>query len=337
LIDDISEDELIVPHQVNWDSPKITTSLQSICDIEEFDERVFAKWRIADLSVMFAAGFIGTLTSGLLRQCFADYHDAKGRKPTVRDGHSGENIDWVPGNKQPGGFGHRWQYGHDMLNPFEVDWEQYKELARQSGSSFPTWMKALFYWGRHLFQDSFSKEGLPLPSHSLLREWLDPAKNRELLQIMGTIKARDIAGSGVTNVIMGGYVWGTEKSFKRTVCEPNYRGFSLMLGANVTNLLLGLLAPPPYTSFNWSTVPIIGYYSWQLIKMERQVREALRKRDQQLTENDRKLYDNFSIISDNDSLINAMETDLEAFEKEVEAYYQQVIKNHNELKRRILK
>jgi len=332
----ISETLALIPHGINWKSPELNTSLAAISSLEEFDEEVFAKWRIADLPVMFASGFLGTLSSALLRDYFADYHDKLGRKKTEKGGHSGENPDWVPGKKQPGGFGHRWEYGHDLFNPFEIDWKQYLELAKESGTSLPAWLKAIFYWMRHLFQDSFSKEGLPLPGHSLVRKWLNPAENRELLQMLGTIKARDCVGTALTNAIMAGYVWGTEKDIKRICVEPNYRGFSLMLGANMTNLLCGLLAPPPATSFNWSTIPIVGYYSWQMIKLEKKVRSALSAREGQLMQNDSVLEENFQLIIHNNSLINVFGDQLNSFESEVEAYYSYVMKNHTELKTRIL-
>lgn len=353
LIENTSTSETLelIPHGINWNSTELNTTLTAISSLEEFDEGVFAKWRVADLPVMFASGFLGTLSSVMLRDYFASLHDnpsgkkGTGRRKTPDGGHSGETIDHVPGNKQPGEFGHRWQHGHDILNPFDLfknrdgeltDWEQYVKLAEESGTILPPWLKAIYFWTRHLFQDSFSKEGLPLPGHSLLREWINPAKNHELLKILGTIKARACVGTAVTNAVMAGYVWGTEKSFKRVCVEPNYRGFSLMLGANMTNLLCGLLAPPPATSFNWSAIPIIGYYSWQMIKLEKKVRTALNARECQLIQNDSILEDNFQLIMHNDSLINAFGDQLNTFEKEVEAYYRYVMKNHIELKTRIL-
>jgi hypothetical protein len=324
-------------HRFNFESPKLN-DIAGISELEALDEDIFAKWRIADMPVMFAAGFLGTLSSVLLRDFFASFHDNKWyRKSALEGGHSGENVDWVPGKKQSGGFGHRWEHGHDLANPFEIDWSQYKELAEKSGTRLPLWLKGAFYWVRHLFQDSFSKQGLPVPGHSMLRDSLSPAKNDELLKFLGTIKARDCVGTAVTNVIMTGYLWGTEKSLKRVYAEPNYRAFSLMLGANVVNLLCGLLAPPPYTSLNWSTIPIIGYYSWQLVKLEKKVQEALEKRERALEKNDRILKENAKALLGNDGLIESFGAHLDSLEKEVNEYYQLTMANHEVLKRRILK
>ena len=139
--------------------------IQNIENMGDMDDTVFANWKVADIPVMVVAGGLGTLSSVLLRDFFAGLHDDWGSKSALDGGHSGENIDWVPGAKQPGGFGHRWKFGHDLFNPFEVDWQQYKEIAGQGGGFIPVWLKAPFYWLKHLFQDTFSKEGLPLPGN----------------------------------------------------------------------------------------------------------------------------------------------------------------------------
>lgn len=299
------------------------------------DSSIFAKWQIADLPVMFVAGGLGTLTSYVLRDFFADLHDNKwGRKTTDKGGHSRENIDKVPGAKQAGGFGHRWKYGHDIFNPFEVDWEQYINIAKQSGKKLPPWLEAIFYWLRHLLQDTFSKEGLPIPGHSLLRKILDfnDPKTREILQFLATIKMRDITGAAATNLIMGSYLWGTEKSIKRVVTTPNYRAFSLMLGANLVTLLSGLLIPPPSTSFNWGTIPAIAYYSIQLIRLEKRVRISLNNNDSKLFSNDKILSENENIISEL-SIFNNKEFDkLITYESEINEFYSKVELKHEYVK-----
>jgi hypothetical protein len=71
------------------------------------DESVFINWKIVDIPAMVVAGGLGTLSSVLLRDFFAGLHDYWGKTSALKGGHSGENIDWVPGAKQPGGFGHR--------------------------------------------------------------------------------------------------------------------------------------------------------------------------------------------------------------------------------------
>lgn len=66
------------------------------------------------------------------------------------------------------------------------------------------------------------------------------------------------------------------------------------------------------------------------------MRAALDARESQLIQNDSVLEGNLQLIMQNDSLINAFGDQLNAFEKEVETYYSYVMKNHTELKARIL-
>ena len=132
---------------------------------------------------------------------------------------------------------------------------------------------------------------------------------------------RDIAGSGVTNLIMGGYIWGTEHDFKRVILTPNYRGFSLMLGANFINLASGLLMPPPFTTLNWSTLPIMGYYLFRLIKMELKIGKELKKRDIILAENEATLIANMKKVAGNEIKLNTMLEELFAYDQQVCKYY----------------
>lgn len=312
--------------------------LNDISDLKEFDESVFAKWKAADLPVMIVAGALGTLSSVLLKDFFADIHDKLQKLPADKGGHAGEEIDRVPGRSgKSGGTGHRFRFGHDILNPFEINWSQYEEIARSSSYPLPIWLKKIFFWFRHLSQDTFSKEGLPLPGHSLLRYLLD-LKNPEkkipiqVLRMLATIKMRDIAGSAITNIAMGAYLWGTEKDIKRVVCEPNYRAYSLMLGANLITLLSGLLIPPPNTSLNWGCIPIIGYYLYHLIKLEKRIQRELSERDNTLNKNDQILKDNAELLNSltlfNDEEFN---TFLE-YEKEFEVFYRITLERHQSVK-----
>jgi len=309
--------------------------IENLETMKDMDDTVFAKWKIADIPMMVVAGGLGTLSSVLLKDFFAGLHDDWGKTSTSNGGHSGENIDWVPGAKQPGGFGHRWKFGHDLFNPFEVDWQQYIEIGKQSGGFIPAWLKAPFYWLKHLFHDTFSKEGLPLPGNSLLRLFLNPADptTRQILQILGTIKMRDVAGAGITNIVMGAYVWGTEKDLKRVVSKPNYRGFSLMLGANLITLLSGLLIPPPATSFNWGTVPVICYYSFQLLKLEKEVRRQLKERDAVLDRNQDILLKNGVIISNAILMNDEYFEEFERYETDIVNFYDETIAKHEFLKK----
>lgn len=305
-------------------------------DLDSIDESVFATWKTADIPFMLAAGTLGAFSSAALKDFFDGLHQKWGSKPSVKDngkdvwGHGGQNIDKVPDSKRPGGWGHRWKFGHDLFNPWDLfkavdpldpsstPWNEYLKLAEQSGTILPPWMKAIYYWLSHLLQDTFSAEGLPLPGHSLLRGLFDPAKNHELLQFLGTIKMRDVAGTGVTNLIMGGYLWGTEHKIKRVLVEPNYRAFSLMLGANWMNLTTGLFIPPPKTTLNYSAIPVIAYYAIRLYKMEKRLGEALRKRDVVLEENERTISHNLRIIAENGARIDTMICEMEKFESEID-------------------
>jgi len=310
---------------------------ENIKKLEDMDESVFAKWKPADIPAMIVAGGLGTLSSYKLDKFFRTLHDNKwARKRTLNGGHSGENIDWVPGEKSPGGFGHRWLFGHDLLNPFEVDWKQYDDIARKSGTSMPIRLKAAFYWLRHLFQDSFSTEGVPVPGNTLLRHFLNPKnpKTREILQILTTIKMRDISGAAVTNTVMAAYLWGTDGNLKQIAFKPNYRDISLMLGANYIALLSGLLVPKP--SLNHGIIPVIGYYLRKLIKLENQVREQLKARDAILDKNQQALSYNCEVLK-NGAFINDEYYDkfLES-ENDIINFYNETMTKHSSLKRELL-
>ena len=332
----------------------LRSDYEQLAELQDFDESVFARWRAADLPVMLAAGVLGAFSSAALKDFFAELHDKWGSKPAVNAagedvlGHGGQGIDRVPGSKRAGGWGHRWKFGHDLFNPFDLTkptnpldptstpWNQYMEMAKASGTVLPKWMKAIYYWLSHLLQDTFSAEGLPLPGHSLLRGLFDPAKNHELLQFLGTIKMRDVVGTGATNLIMGSYLWGTEHSFERVVTKPNYRGFALMLGANFTNLVTGLYIPPPNTTFNHSTIPIIAYYGIRLYRMEKRIAAALKSRGETLAQNDLTLTKNLTIINENEKMISKMIEDMEHYGAEVDKEIRQADELQDDLFNRLV-
>ncbi len=315
---------------------ELRTDYGKLKELKDFDESVFASWRVADLPVMLAAGVLGAFSSAALKDFFAELHDKWGSKSAVNAagedvwGHGGQEIDRVPGSNRAGGWGHRWKFGHDLFNPFDLTkptnpldptstpWNQYVEMAKASGTVLPPWLKAVYYWLSHLLQDTFSSEGLPIPGHSLFRGLFDPAKHHELLQFLGTIKMRDVVGTGATNLIMGAYLWGTEKSLERVISKPNYRAFSLMLGANFTNLVTGLYIPPPNTTFNYSTIPMIAYYGIRLYRLERRVEAELKSRGETLEQNDLTITRNLSIIDENEKTIDEMIRDMERYEAEVD-------------------
>lgn len=147
---------------------------------------------------------------------------------------------------------------------------------------------------------------------------------------------RDIAGSGITDVLMGAYVWGTERDFKRVVCKPNYRGFSLMLGANLIALLSGLLVPPPLTSFNWETIPVIGYYSFQLIKLEKEVRRQLKARDMLLDKNQTAIFHNNEVLKNAALMNDNYYSEFLRYENDIVDFNIRTIKQHESLKKQLL-
>lgn len=325
--------ELFIP---SLGMEELDFSLDELKDLSQFDSSVFAQWRALDIPLMFGSGIIGAFSSYYLRDYFASLHDKWGNWDTAAGGHSGESIDWVPGAPNPGGVGHRFSFGHDLFNPFEIDWEDYVEKAANSGTVLPNWLKAAFYWLRHLLQDTFSKEGLALPGHSLLRDYIDPVKNKELIKHFGAIKMRDIAGSSVTNIVMGSYLWGTEKEFKRIFIKANYRAFSLMLGANFTNVATGLIIPPPATSLNWSAMPVIGYYLVRLIMLEGRVRKELKIRGSVLDDNDNTLMSNMKKVADNEQKLNKMLAELMDYDAQLQKYYLLTNSYQESLKKKIL-
>jgi hypothetical protein len=295
-----------------FDTDPIQIALRDIAlnRLQDIDDTVFAEWRGLDVPMMFLAGAAGAGLSWFLRDTFANWHDKDwGRHPWSAGGHGGEIVDHVPGSTGGGGFGHRWRFGHDLGNPFEVPWEKYLPDIPKDGV-VPIFMRKLFFWMRHLLQDTFSKEGLPLPGHSLFRHWIEPlAKTRagrETLQFLATIKARDLVGAGATNVIMGAYLWGTEGDLARVTVKANYRAFSLMAGANLVTILCGLLVPPPATSLNWPAVPPLLYYGGRLVWLWHSIDKALAARGETLRANAATLAARGADLAGNEAAIVAL-------------------------------
>ncbi len=303
-----------------FDLSPIESSLREVrlAPLPAIDDDVFARWRGLDVPMMFLAGAVGAGLSAFLRETFASWHDDEWQKlPWNRGGHGGEIVDNVPGSRFAGGFGHRWKHGHDLLNPFEVQWDEYLTDLPEGGV-LPPMARRLFYWIRHLLQDSFSKEGLGLPGHSCFREMLEPLiktkAGRETLQALGSIKARDLAGVGAANVIMGAYLWGTEGDLSRVVVRANYRAFSLMAGANLVAILCGLLVPPPATSFQWPAIPPLLYYGGRLVWMMRSIEKSLDARDEALASGERQIDDAMDAVGETQSELRVRAAQLTSLE-----------------------
>jgi hypothetical protein len=315
--------------------------LEDIVQLPEINDSFFASWKSADIPVILLAGLAGALGSYFTRDFFAEMHDNWGRTSTTNGGHGGEPIDRVPGSDQSGGWGHRWEYGHDLLNPFEVDWDEYMKIAQASGTVLPVWMKAAFYWVRHLFQDSFSKEGLPLPGHSYFlrflnwlqhllsggtegKPWIDPKRDNEMLKIFGTIKMRDVAGTALTTIIMKLYLWGTEDSWKEANSKQNYRTCSLMLGAYWVNLCVGLMVPQKAKTLNIPAIPLIARYLWALLRINSEVSGLLQSRD-------KIIQGNWVILARNDERLDDLMAWLKKRIKDLDDEQENLTRRYNEL------
>ena len=310
--------------------PNLDIELQPLEEMEEIDNTVFPNWKKTDLWVMFAAGVLGAFGSKLLNDYFGDLHNAWGAKPAVNPktgewqlGHGGERIDRVPGTSHAGTEGHRWKFGHDIFRfsdlkkPFDAPdpsgtaWNQYLEMAEKLG--LPKWAGPILLWFSHLLQDMFSREGTVIPGGSYLYDLVGHPK---LLNALATIKARDIVGCGVTNLIMGTYLGITEHSLSRVVVKANYRCFSLMLGANVVTLAVGLF--PPLTSLNLSTFPVISYYALRIAIMEHKIRGVLKRRDDVLSRNELMLESCFKQLVENQEKIDEYMSELRSRASEID-------------------
>ena len=310
--------------------PNLDIELQPLEEMEEIDNTVFPKWEKADLWVMFAAGVLGAFSSKLLNDYFGDLHNAWNAKPAINPktgdwqlGHGGERIDRVPGISHAGTKGHRWKFGHDLFKfsdlkkPFDANdpsgtaWNQYLEMAEKLG--LPKWAGPILLWFSHLLQDMFSREGMIIPRGSYLYDLVGHPK---LLSALATIKARDIVGCGVTNLIMGAYLGISEHSLSRVVVKANYRCFSLMLGANVVALAVGVF--PPLTSLNLSTIPVISYYAMRIALMEHKIRGQLRRRDDALSRNEFTLESCYNQLVGNQAKIDEYMSELRLRASEID-------------------
>ena len=315
--------------------PDLENDFRELKDLPEISWGAFSKWHGFDIPMVLASGILGGVGSALLKDWFDSFHQSWSTRDALHGGHAGEIIDKVPDWSRPGGFGHRWLHGHNLLNPFEIDWTQYKEIAASSGTILPLWMKAGFYWLRHLLQDCFSAEGLPFPGLPFLGESLNPSSNHMLLQQLGTIKIRDLAGSAITNLLMTGYLCVTTEGTNQIVKGANYRVSTLMLGANVVNLMTGLLVPMASKSLNLSAIPVIGYYFYRLVQLEMQINKELKVRDIVLNENEATLQYNLNIVARNKEELQKMLLQLSEYHKQVNAFYHQVNQRHETLINRI--
>lgn len=276
----------------------------------EMEYDLFPRWRTCDIPVMLVAGFLGALLSNKLLTSFANLHDKNWMQyPFNEGGHSGEVIDQIRG------YLHRFKYGHDLLNPFEVDWANYLPV----GSPSVTLLNKVGFWLHHLFQDSFSTEGLPLPGSSYFREQLIngveglTSTRDPVYQTFFTLKMRDITAAAFVSGVMTLYVFGTEIGQKRKFF--NYRYTSLTIGALVMSIASGLLLTPP--SFNHGALLALTPYIVTLFKVNKRVNTLLQHREQVIQNN------HAALQAQRECLFNSYQKILEV-EKNQDTIFQQL-------------
>jgi hypothetical protein len=275
------------------------------------DYDLFPRWRAADIPVMICLGFLGGLLSYGLHDKFEALHNDWAKLSYAKGGHAAEIIDKIPGKM------HRFKYGHDILNPFEVDWDNYFPDGVQAG-----FMKKLAAWMRHLFQDTFSTEGLPLPGSSYFRDVIGkltsgisavPDMDKyQAYKTFFTVKARDITGTMFVASAMTLYIWGTERGNDKKFF--NYRYTSLTLGALLVSIVTGLCMPVKNASFNHSAVAAMVPYVVALIKVNKRVNEQLKQRDLSIADNNK-------VLGAQRQLLDGARTNLTVFNSRLDSVY----------------
>jgi len=316
----------LIPNLPNID---INNFNDLLTELPEFEKDLLPRWKTADIPVMVVVGFLGALISIGLTDVFDELHEKWGGKPFNKGGHGGQESDWVPGNSGPGQFWHRLKHGHDVLNPFEIDWDKF--FAGNEDANNMALIKKLLYWLKHLFQDTFSKEGLPLPGSSYFRDTIQKmcegiagnAGNdaRNVYKQLFTIKARDTVGTAFVAGAMSLYVLGTEQGEKRKFF--NYRYSSLTLGSLIINICFGLSLAPENASLNYSSIVATIPYAVTLFKVDQRLKEQIAKRNEiiannagVLSSNESELDKTLSAINEYDSRLNEVLQNLELYHTE---------------------
>jgi hypothetical protein len=214
--------------EVVEDLNDLISELQNIKDYEQYFESEELEFK--DIVFAIIIGLAGSFitTSEKLQEFFRLFHD----KPKTDENpnilqkkaheilkHSGQDMDQQgkfanrDGGKVPFGF-HRLFFGHDILswkgdNPFQL-------LVKQFG--FLEGIKKAFL---HLIADSCSKQGLPVPGHSVfdvksgdditnllygISKHVNSEKVQAAFQNMFTIHASDVLGGGATKLLADAYL-----------------------------------------------------------------------------------------------------------------------------------
>lgn len=232
-----------------------------------------------DLIIAFIAGFAGSLSSYALTDTFNKVHgysDSNNKGALEWYGKAGEQkdhpvlhqlskllrhpssaMDKLPGAAKYGGLNHRLKYGHDFFNPFEV----WGKLTNQYGGNF----KASIEWVRHLTADTFSKEGLPIPGHSLFRSTISEQLGRDWTKYM-TVKARDVTGAALVSAILTGHD-GYLKFVKKIDTKNTYARYQRNIAAYSTCLISGLMLG----SLNYAALVLLAKNSIQLIAIDNKI------------------------------------------------------------------
>ncbi|KAB3534500.1 hypothetical protein F8154_08805 [Alkaliphilus pronyensis] len=280
---------------------------QQICkEWPEMNYDLFPRWKSADIPVMVIVGAIGALISNQLFEPFKDIHDKKwAYKDFYHGGHKGEIIDEMRGKF------HRLKHGHDLFNPMEVNWDEYFP----SSSPKAVIGKKIFAWLRHLFQDTFSSEGIPLPGSSYLRNTILDAANYDIYKTVLTIKMRDVSTAVFVPLAMTAYIYGTERDNKEKFF--NYRYTTLTIGALAISVIIGLLLQPP--SFNHAALLAMIPYLVTLFKVNQRVNRLLEER--------------FRIIGNNDKILENQQQVLVKGYRQIDLNQQSLKDSFNQLKR----
>lgn len=305
LADCLPEYEVVLP------------DLSQLATLPDFEEDLLPNWLPADVFVMLGVGFLGAFMSSSLYDKFDKMHDTLGGRTYDKGGHSGECID------KDKGRGHRFKHGHDILNPFEVKWENY--LPNGAQASF---LKKMTPWLRHLAQDSFSREGLPLPGSSYIGNLIEAISgesdgvrkvlNYNQYKVFGTLKARDFVGMTAVPLLIKAYVFGTEFHNKKRFL--NYRYLSLTLGALVSALTFGFMTPKPSLNYPAHTVAI--RYAIALWRLDRRLGKLLKERQRILDSNAG------LVVADSSSLLLAADAQLEA-DSRLTAFWAELLSIHD--------
>jgi len=204
------------------------------------------KW---DYIFAILSGAIGALSSLALKEPLRKLHDSTSNGGYKKDEYPllGRVRKWLehPGdlNDKVPGLGHRVKWGHDVLNFKEmkeciVDKMELLKIENPDANIYLMALQAtLKILSHNLLADPLSKEGLPIPGHSLFRDRLYEFSkhHNKLYQELFTVKHRDLAGAGL--------IIGLCKIYKtsKKISKNEYRYYEINLLANSSAILFGIV------------------------------------------------------------------------------------------------